>query len=88
VSEEVVSSRLKRFTIPIDEQSEFESARLWQRVSRAIESDDQDEATRAKTELEDAQRAAAKERKERGDQWQPKYFVYVRSFDHFSQSIT
>ena len=38
---EVRSQRLKRFTVPVDEQGEFESEHLWQHVSAAIARDDQ-----------------------------------------------
>jgi hypothetical protein len=32
---------MKRFTVPVDEQGEFESEHLWQHVSAAIARDDQ-----------------------------------------------
>lgn len=38
---EVRSQRLQRFTVPVDEQGEFESEHLWQHVSAAIARDDQ-----------------------------------------------
>ena len=41
VSPEVIQNRLKRFTVPMDEQTEFESAKMWRKVSDAIEKDDQ-----------------------------------------------
>lgn len=34
-----------------------------------------DKATESKTAIEDAQRAATKEREEKGETWSPKYFV-------------
>jgi hypothetical protein len=71
---EVRSQRLKRFTVPVDEQGEFESEHLWQHVSAAIARDDQVAATEEKTALEEAQRAAAKERKMKCLEWVPKYF--------------
>ncbi|GFG28685.1 hypothetical protein Cfor_05970 [Coptotermes formosanus] len=71
---EVRSQRLKRFTVPVDEQGEFESEHLWQHVSAAIARDDQVAATEEKTALEEAQRAAAKERKMKCVEWVPKYF--------------
>ena len=36
-----MENRLKRFTVPMDEQNEFESAKMWRKVSEAIEKDDQ-----------------------------------------------
>ncbi|XP_033608747.1 oxysterol-binding protein-related protein 8 isoform X2 [Cryptotermes secundus] len=71
---EVRSQRLKRFTVPVDQQGEFESEHLWQHVSAAIARDDQVAATEEKTALEEAQRAAAKERKMKCLEWIPKYF--------------
>ena len=41
VNPEVMGNRLKRFTVPMDEQNEFESAKMWRKVSEAIEKDDQ-----------------------------------------------
>ena len=74
---EVRQSRLRRFTVPLDEQGSFESVRLWQKVSRAIEEDDQTAATEEKTALEEAQRASAKERKAIGIEWIPNHFELV-----------
>ena len=41
VNPEVMGNRLKRYTVPMDEQNEFESAKMWRKVSEAIEKDDQ-----------------------------------------------
>ena len=41
VGPEVVSNRLKRFTVPIEQQTEWESARLWAQVGEAITKEDQ-----------------------------------------------
>ncbi|XP_069687783.1 oxysterol-binding protein-related protein 8 isoform X3 [Periplaneta americana] len=71
---EVRAQRLKRFTVSVDQQGEFESEHLWQHVSAAIARDDQVAATEEKTALEEAQRAAAKERKMKCVEWIPKYF--------------
>lgn len=48
--------RLTRYTVPLDQQGEFESERLWQHVSAAILRDDMNAATEEKTILEEAQR--------------------------------
>lgn len=48
--------RLKRHTVPLDQQGEYESERLWQHVSAAILRDDMNAATEEKTTLEEAQR--------------------------------
>ncbi|KAL0276216.1 UNVERIFIED_CONTAM: hypothetical protein PYX00_003829 [Menopon gallinae] len=70
----VKASRLKRYTVPVELQGDFESERLWGKVSAAILADDQTAATEEKTILEDAQRAAAKKRKETNTDWIPRYF--------------
>ncbi|GAA6014996.1 hypothetical protein JCM10207_008697 [Rhodosporidiobolus poonsookiae] len=56
------------------DQQPFESRRLWSKVTAAIKAKDLDAATDAKTEIEDAQREAAKEREAKGEQFVPKYF--------------
>ncbi|KAF6034093.1 OSBPL8 [Bugula neritina] len=63
VDNETLSNRLKRFTVPLDCQEEFESERLWQHVGEALRSADQEKATHEKFLLEEAQRNAAKGRK-------------------------
>ncbi|BGP02164.1 Oxysterol-binding protein-like protein 7 [Rhodotorula toruloides] len=59
---------------PEDQQSPNESRRLWAKVTAAIKAKDLDAATDAKTEIEETQREAARERESRGESWQPKYF--------------
>uniref|UniRef100_A0A1A8KVN6 Oxysterol-binding protein n=2 Tax=Nothobranchius kuhntae TaxID=321403 RepID=A0A1A8KVN6_NOTKU len=69
---EIRSRRLKRQVVQLDQQGEFESERLWQHVTRAIMEQDQQQATKEKFILEDAQR---KEVRERGDKlWIPQLF--------------
>ena len=74
VINEIKSSRLRRFTVPLEEQGESESAWLWRHVSQAIQAEDQQAATEEKTKLEEAQRAGHKERREAGTQWNTKFF--------------
>jgi len=52
--------RLIRHTVKFEEQGDFESEKLWQRVTRAINAKDQTEATQEKYVLEEAQRQAAR----------------------------
>ncbi|XP_075065670.1 oxysterol-binding protein-related protein 8 isoform X4 [Mixophyes fleayi] len=66
---EIRQRRLLRCTVQRDEQGEFESERLWQHVTRAINNKDQTEATQEKFVLEEAQRKAAKDRKAKGEEW-------------------
>ena len=72
-------SRLRRFTVPMEDQLDSESVKLWRKVSRAIEVDDQQAATDEKTFLEEAQRAGARERKALGREWIPKHFELVNT---------
>ncbi|KAF5277556.1 hypothetical protein FQR65_LT15957 [Abscondita terminalis] len=71
----VKKTRLKRFTVSIEHQGEFESAKLWQHVSAAILCDNMTTATDEKTSLEEAQRALSKERKAKCEEWIPKHFL-------------
>ncbi|XP_075990056.1 oxysterol-binding protein-related protein 8 isoform X5 [Anticarsia gemmatalis] len=52
--------RLPRFLMKIDHQLEYESQKLWLKVSEAIANDDQVAATEQKTIIEEAQRARAR----------------------------
>ncbi|XP_044740925.1 oxysterol-binding protein-related protein 8 isoform X2 [Chrysoperla carnea] len=71
---EVRHTRLPRYVVPLEHQTEYESERLWQHVSAAIQRDDQVAATEEKTILEEAQRSAARERLAKGEEWIPKHF--------------
>ncbi|XP_048010677.1 oxysterol-binding protein-related protein 8 isoform X3 [Megalobrama amblycephala] len=71
---ELRQDRLIRCTVPPEEQGEFESERLWQHVTRAINNKDQTEATNEKFILEEVQRKAARERKAKCEEWTPALF--------------
>ncbi|XP_048340255.1 oxysterol-binding protein-related protein 5 isoform X3 [Sphaerodactylus townsendi] len=71
---EVRKQRLKRHIVLFEEQTEFESERLWQHVTSAISKGDQHKATQEKYVLEEEQRNAARERKENGTDWKPLLF--------------
>jgi len=75
VEEDPFAHSVQRWTIPFDQQGEFESERLWDRVTKALIAGDQNEATEGKTELEEAQRKGARERAATKTEWVPKYFV-------------
>ncbi|XP_062402852.1 oxysterol-binding protein-related protein 5 [Sardina pilchardus] len=69
---EVRSRRLKRHVVQQDQQGPFESERLWQQVTSAIQDRDQNRATQEKFVLEEAQRQEARNR---GDgAWSPHLF--------------
>ncbi|CEH14170.1 Oxysterol-binding protein [Ceraceosorus bombacis] len=60
---------------PEEEQEEFESRRLWSKVTEGIKEKNLDKATESKSAIEDAQRQRVKEREEKGETWQPRFFV-------------
>jgi len=76
VTDQVRAARLKRFVVPQEEQLDFESTKLWRKVSEAIANDDQNAATEEKTVLEEAQRAKARTVKETGVEHKPQHFEY------------
>ncbi|KAJ3612320.1 hypothetical protein NHX12_020596 [Muraenolepis orangiensis] len=71
---ELRQNRLTRYTVPPEDQEDFECERLWQHVTRAINNKDQTEATNEKCVLEEAQRKAARERKALCEDWSPALF--------------
>ncbi|XP_039592849.1 oxysterol-binding protein-related protein 5 isoform X3 [Polypterus senegalus] len=71
---EVRMQRLRRQVVQFGQQGEFESERLWQHVTSAIKEKDQLRATQEKYILEEAQRQAARERKDQ--QWHPRLFQF------------
>jgi len=76
VEEDPFANSVQRWTIPFDQQGEFESERLWDRVTKALIAGDQNEATEGKTVLEEAQRKGARERAANKTEWVPKYFCF------------
>ncbi|CAB3400686.1 unnamed protein product [Caenorhabditis bovis] len=70
---EIISRRLPRYEINLDDQGEWESAKLWRQVTIAIQNEDQYKATEEKTALENDQRARAKS----GIPHQTKFFKKV-----------
>ncbi|MBZ3886232.1 Oxysterol-binding protein-related protein 5 [Sciurus carolinensis] len=73
-SREVRRQRLKRHTVPLEEQMELESERLWQHVTRAIHEGDQHKATQEKLVLEEAQRRRSQELQQSLAPWKPQLF--------------
>ncbi|XP_030058311.1 oxysterol-binding protein-related protein 5 [Microcaecilia unicolor] len=73
---DIRKQRLKRHIVVFEEQTEFESERLWEHVTSAINEGDQNKATEEKYMLEEAQRKGTRERKENGTEWSPKLFTY------------
>uniref|UniRef100_A0A8C7ARQ4 Oxysterol-binding protein n=1 Tax=Neovison vison TaxID=452646 RepID=A0A8C7ARQ4_NEOVI len=73
-SREVRGQRLRRRTVLLAEQTELESERLWQHVTRAISEGDQHRATQEKFSLEEMQRQRARERQQNLVPWKPQLF--------------
>jgi len=71
---EVRSQRLKRWTVDVDEQMDYESEKLWSKVSAAIHQENQELATSEKTVLEEEQRTATKSRLAANETWTPRCF--------------
>ncbi|GCC25193.1 hypothetical protein chiPu_0003600 [Chiloscyllium punctatum] len=64
----------KKRVRPIEKQSPFESRRLWQHVTEALEVNNIDKATEYKSLLEERQRSEARHRAETQTPWETKYF--------------
>ncbi|PMD42376.1 oxysterol-binding protein-like protein [Hyaloscypha variabilis F] len=60
---------------PTEQQLPNESLRFWSGVTEAITARQFSRATTLKQELEERQRAKAKEREDSGVEWQPRFFV-------------
>jgi len=65
---------LPKQVLPIEQQGEYESRRLWNKVSQAIIKRDLDTATDEKSAIEEFQRTIRQEREENGIVWQPNFF--------------
>lgn len=59
---------------PLQEQGEFESRKLWKKVTDALGERNHEVATDEKFKIEDAQRVASKKRNEDGVEFHPKLF--------------
>lgn len=66
---------------PLSEQGEFESRRLWKKVTDALGERNHEVATDEKFKIEDAQRVASKKRLEDGVEFHPKLFKSVENDD-------
>ncbi|KAJ3037275.1 hypothetical protein HDV00_001840 [Rhizophlyctis rosea] len=71
-SKETISPKI---VAPEAEQEEFESRRLWSKVTKGLTTRNLDFATMEKTAIEDNQRAIVKERAASGTQWELRFFV-------------
>ncbi|KAL1705975.1 hypothetical protein EV121DRAFT_279244 [Schizophyllum commune] len=58
----------------LEEMDEYESRKLWGKVTEHLTNKEYSEATREKIEIEQRQRDLASERKKKGEEFVPKYF--------------
>ncbi|KAG8759622.1 hypothetical protein FRC11_001697 [Ceratobasidium sp. 423] len=65
---------VEKFVYPEEEQEPNESQRLWTKLTDAIHHKDMEAATDAKSEVENAQREAARKREETGVKHVPRFF--------------
>ena len=66
---------------PIDQQLPNESQRFWAGVTAAIKSKQYTEATKLKQEIEERQRDKATLRKEKNEEWRPRFFTEAVTAD-------
>lgn len=59
----------------MEQQLPNESRKFWNGVTQAILNQEYSQATTIKQEIEDRQRKKAAERKEKGSEWQPRFFT-------------
>jgi hypothetical protein len=64
---------------PIEEQKELESHRLWKPVKEYLVVGNYSEATAAKLEIEEYQRAIRKKRQQNEEKWVPQFFQFVHA---------
>lgn len=87
IDPKVKSSRLRRFVVPLEEQSETESEKLWSKVTFAIQQQNQETATVEKTILEEAQREAVKQRASKIETWTPNLFIFDTSSSDWAYKL-
>ncbi|KAG9476117.1 hypothetical protein GDO78_002939 [Eleutherodactylus coqui] len=60
---------------PLQKQGPTESRRIWENVTNALKADNIEEASEYKHQLEERQRAEARQRASTNMPWKPKYFI-------------
>ncbi|XP_069814734.1 oxysterol-binding protein-related protein 10 isoform X3 [Dendropsophus ebraccatus] len=60
---------------PLEKQGPTESRRIWENVTNALKSDNNEAASEHKHQLEERQRAEARQRAAMNTPWKPKYFI-------------
>ncbi|KAI8874365.1 Oxysterol-binding protein [Ramicandelaber brevisporus] len=75
------ATMMPKIVLPLEHQEKYESRRLWQHVTKGIQSRDLDLATSAKTKIEEAQRAALRVRESESVTWKPRFFDVIKNDD-------
>ena len=60
----------------IEDQEQYESQRLWSKVTKAILKNDMEEASKHKHAIENNQRALLKKRQDANEDWEPRFFEF------------
>ncbi|OWZ68589.1 hypothetical protein AYX14_00792 [Cryptococcus neoformans] len=68
---------------PIEEQGEWESRKLWEKVAKGIRGQNYDEAGREKSRIENEQRQRRKDEVAAGITWQHVHFTHVDSDEEY-----
>ncbi|XP_056376064.1 oxysterol-binding protein-related protein 10 isoform X2 [Hyla sarda] len=68
-------SVIKKKIRPLEKQGPTESRRIWENVTNALKSDNIEVASEHKHQLEERQRAEARQRASTNTPWKPKYFI-------------
>ncbi|KAI7900498.1 uncharacterized protein BX663DRAFT_517839 [Cokeromyces recurvatus] len=71
----------ERKTVPIEEQGEYETHRVWGPVTKALQEKNYKIANAEKSKIEEWQRSVRKEREEKKESWQPKLFTFQKDID-------
>lgn len=79
--------QVKPLVRPLEEQSEYESRRLWKPTIDALARRDHATATEEKFKVESEQRERAKKRLEDGVEFHPRFFRPVAAQDHSSSEL-
>jgi hypothetical protein len=79
---------VKKKVMPVSEQLDFESRRLWKDVTVALKLQDVSMATNAKFIIEQRQRELVKERQETGAKWESRVFHPLGDHWNFNNPLT
>jgi len=69
---------------PIEEQGDWETRRLWQKVAQGIRTADYDTAAKEKSRIENDQRQRRKDESAKGNSWEHVHFKHVDSDNAYS----